>query len=122
MYMAGSLRSWIHYCELRKGNGTQKEHRDIAIAAWNIILEQFPSLSEILVSDAPPKTEVLEVKPTQLDEQQMIAIIEKWARDNIPPIPPDWKERLKNPPPPAAWDAQGGKPMIPGFSPVCSNE
>jgi thymidylate synthase (FAD) len=48
MYMAGSLRSWIHYCELRRSNGTQKEHREIAIDAWNIILEQFPSLSEVL--------------------------------------------------------------------------
>ena len=48
MYMNGTLRSWIHYCELRCGNGTQKEHQEIAIAAWNLILEKFPSLSEVL--------------------------------------------------------------------------
>lgn len=48
MYMSGSLRSWIHYCELRMGNGTQKEHREIATQCWNIIAEQFPSLKNVL--------------------------------------------------------------------------
>lgn len=48
MYMSGSLRSWIHYCELRMGNGTQKEHRLIATECWNIITEQFPSLKNVL--------------------------------------------------------------------------
>lgn len=48
MYMSGSLRSWVHYCELRMGNGTQKEHRDIATQCWNIITEQFPSLKNVL--------------------------------------------------------------------------
>jgi thymidylate synthase (FAD) len=48
MYMSGSLRSWIHYCELRTGNGTQKEHREIATQCWNIITEQFPSLKNVL--------------------------------------------------------------------------
>ena len=48
MYMSGSIRSWIHYCELRMGNGTQKEHREIATQCWNIITEQFPSLKNVL--------------------------------------------------------------------------
>lgn len=48
MYMSGSLRSWIHYCELRTGNGTQKEHREIATQCWNVIVDQFPSLKNIL--------------------------------------------------------------------------
>ena len=48
MYMAGSLRSWVHYCELRMGNGTQKEHREIATRCWDIITEQFPSLKNVL--------------------------------------------------------------------------
>jgi thymidylate synthase (FAD) len=48
MYMAGSLRSWIHYCQLRAGPETQKEHREIAIDAWNQITEQFPSLKDAL--------------------------------------------------------------------------
>lgn len=48
MYMSGSLRSWIHYCELRMANGTQKEHRIIAEQCWNVIVEQFPSLNTVL--------------------------------------------------------------------------
>jgi thymidylate synthase (FAD) len=48
MYMSGSLRSWIHYCELRMGNGTQKEHREIATECWNIITREFPSLKNVL--------------------------------------------------------------------------
>ena len=48
MYMSGSLRSWIHYCELRMGNGTQKEHREIATQCWNIITSEFPSLKNVL--------------------------------------------------------------------------
>lgn len=44
MYMAGTLRSWIHYCELRRGNGTQKEHRDIAEKCWKILQNEFPFL------------------------------------------------------------------------------
>ena len=37
IYMAGTLRSWIHYCQLRMGHGTQKEHMDIAKKCWSII-------------------------------------------------------------------------------------
>lgn len=120
MYMAGSLRSWIHYCELRMGNGTQKEHRDIAVAAWNIILTHFPSLSEIL-TQSEPEVKVAPGAPL-FGKEEMLAVIEQWAKDNIPPIPPDWKARLDNPVPPPAWDAQGGKPMIPGFVPGNPNE
>lgn len=47
MYMSGSLRSWVHYCALRCANGTQKEHREIALAAWEIICKEFPSIAEI---------------------------------------------------------------------------
>jgi thymidylate synthase (FAD) len=47
MYMNGSLRSWIHYCNLRMGNGTQKEHREIAVAAWEEIKIYFPSLEGV---------------------------------------------------------------------------
>jgi len=42
IYMNGTLRSWIHYIELRSSNGTQKEHRDIAIACTNLIETIFP--------------------------------------------------------------------------------
>jgi thymidylate synthase (FAD) len=46
MYMAGSLRSWVHYCDLRRANGTQKEHQEIAENCWDIVLEQFPMLGD----------------------------------------------------------------------------
>jgi thymidylate synthase (FAD) len=52
MYMSGSLRSWIHYCELRMANGTQKEHRIIAEQCWNVIVEQFPSLKNVLENNS----------------------------------------------------------------------
>ena len=42
LYMNGTLRSWIHYVELRTANGTQKEHQDIAFACQQLIETQFP--------------------------------------------------------------------------------
>jgi thymidylate synthase (FAD) len=48
MYMAGSLRSWIHYCQVRCDASTQKEHREIALDAWYQITQQFPSLKDAL--------------------------------------------------------------------------
>ena len=44
MYMNGTLRSWIHYCQLRMENGTQKEHADVATACWKIIADSFPNV------------------------------------------------------------------------------
>ena len=46
MYMNGTLRSWIHYCELRMENGTQKEHRLVAESAWNELSVYFKFLTE----------------------------------------------------------------------------
>ena len=48
IYMTGSVRSWIHYIDLRSANGTQKEHMDIAEGARKIFIEQFPTVSEAL--------------------------------------------------------------------------
>jgi thymidylate synthase (FAD) len=48
MYMNGTLRSWIHYCQLRMGPETQKEHREVARDAWYQITEVFPSLKDCL--------------------------------------------------------------------------
>ena len=42
LYINGTLRSWIHYCELRSDNGTQKEHREIAIECAKVIAKVFP--------------------------------------------------------------------------------
>lgn len=46
MYMKGSLRSWIHYIDLRTGNGTQREHADIANAVKDLFVKKFPIISE----------------------------------------------------------------------------
>lgn len=46
LYMHGTLRSWIHYIELRTDSSTQKEHRDIAEACKKIFIEQFPAISK----------------------------------------------------------------------------
>ena len=48
LYMAGSLRSWVHYCELRRGNGTQKEHMIVADQCWEIIRQHFPDVVEAM--------------------------------------------------------------------------
>ena len=48
MYMTGSVRSWIHYIDLRSGHGTQKEHMDIANECKRIFIEQFPICAEAM--------------------------------------------------------------------------
>lgn len=48
LYMNGTLRSWIHYISLRSGNGTQKEHMEIAKACAHVIAEVFPMASEFI--------------------------------------------------------------------------
>jgi len=45
IYMSGSVRSWLHYIDLRTANGTQKEHMDLANACKDIFMEQFPTVS-----------------------------------------------------------------------------
>ena len=42
LYMNGTIRSWIHFIELRSGNGTQKEHQEIALACAEAITKIFP--------------------------------------------------------------------------------
>jgi thymidylate synthase (FAD) len=48
LYMGGTLRSWLHYVDLRSDNGTQKEHREVAINATKELVRVFPSLENIL--------------------------------------------------------------------------
>ena len=47
LYMNGTIRSWVHYIELRGANGTQKEHMEIAHACAKIIAEIFPLIEDI---------------------------------------------------------------------------
>ena len=48
LYMNGTLRSWIHFIELRSANGTQKEHQEVAIACAQVISEIFPMAAELV--------------------------------------------------------------------------
>ena len=48
LYMNGTLRSWVHFIELRSANGTQKEHQLIAIECAKVIAEVFPMASEFI--------------------------------------------------------------------------
>ena len=48
MYMKGSLRSWIHYLELRTDPHTQKEHREIAAAIKKVFIKEYPTIAEAL--------------------------------------------------------------------------
>ena len=48
LYMNGTLRSWVHFIELRSANGTQKEHQQIAIECARVIAEIFPMASEFI--------------------------------------------------------------------------
>jgi thymidylate synthase (FAD) len=48
LYMNGTLRSWVHYIELRSANGTQKEHMEVAKACADVIAKVFPMASEFV--------------------------------------------------------------------------
>ena len=48
LYMTGSVRSWIHYINLRSANGTQKEHMDLVENVRKVFIEQFPVVSQAL--------------------------------------------------------------------------
>ena len=53
LYMCGSLRSWLHYIELRSAHGTQLEHQEIALACRDIFAKQFPVIAEAAFSEMP---------------------------------------------------------------------
>lgn len=48
LYMNGTLRSWLHYLDLRSANGTQQEHMEIALSIREIFTEQFPVIAEAM--------------------------------------------------------------------------
>jgi thymidylate synthase (FAD) len=51
LYMSGTLRSWIHYIQLRSGNGTQREHMDIAKECAKVIAEVFPLSTQFIATE-----------------------------------------------------------------------
>lgn len=46
LYMNGTLRSWVHFCMLRMGNGTQREHMEVAKQCWEVVRQHFPTVVE----------------------------------------------------------------------------
>ena len=48
LYMNGTLRSWIHFIELRSANGTQREHQEVAVACAQVITQIFPMANELV--------------------------------------------------------------------------
>jgi thymidylate synthase (FAD) len=50
LYMNGTLRSWVHYIQLRTGNGTQKEHRMVALACVEALAPIFPMIREFVAT------------------------------------------------------------------------
>ena len=58
LYMSGTIRSWLHYIDLRSWHGTQWEHTQIALNALEILKEQLPTIADAMWSnDSPGKTE-----------------------------------------------------------------
>jgi thymidylate synthase (FAD) len=51
LYMNGTLRSWIHFIELRSANGTQKEHQEVALACAEVIAKIFPMTADLVAKD-----------------------------------------------------------------------
>jgi len=51
MYMNGTIRSWLHYCDLRTSNGTQKEHAQIAGQVQDLLYQHLPNVCEAMWSD-----------------------------------------------------------------------
>ena len=50
LYMNGTLRSWVHFIELRSANGTQKEHQEVAVACAKVIAEIFPMTTDLVAN------------------------------------------------------------------------
>ena len=48
LYMSGTIRSWLHYVDLRGGNGTQKEHMSIAASVGDILVDELPNVSRAM--------------------------------------------------------------------------
>jgi thymidylate synthase ThyX len=67
LYMAGTIRSWIHYLQVRGGVDTQLEHRQIALAIGEIVKEQLPTIYEAML--CPLKSNSPSVK---LDESPLL--------------------------------------------------
>jgi thymidylate synthase (FAD) len=48
LYMNGTIRSWLHYCDLRMGVETQKEHREIALSVMELLCQELPAVAKAM--------------------------------------------------------------------------
>jgi thymidylate synthase (FAD) len=62
MYMKGSIRSWLHYIEVRTDPSTQKEHREVAVACAKVIAEIFPMITKAVHHSNPLPEEVFTIE------------------------------------------------------------
>ena len=69
LYMHGSLRSWIHYIDLRSANGTQAEHRNIALDCQRIFTEQFPDIASACWSGTEDSQDPKDAKINELEAE-----------------------------------------------------
>lgn len=76
LYMNGTLRSWVHYCEIRGKWDTQKEHRQIAIDAWAVIAEHFPDLVDAMNS-------INTDQRTAMSKIELVDYMEKYMPDTL---------------------------------------
>ena len=101
--MTGSVRSWIHYIDLRSANGTQKEHMDIALSAKEVFCEQFPAVAESdgvdLINKRTQYFTIWATYPvinTETGEQKEVKMSvhewDQWREDN-----PDWTRDYSDP-------------------------
>ena len=80
LYMHGTLRSWIHYIDLRSANGTQKEHRDIAISARNIFTDEFPDIAKAVWEEPQEKVDTKDTEIAELKAE--IATLKATLKEN----------------------------------------
>lgn len=73
-YVNGTVRQWIHYCQLRMDPGTQKEHRDIALAVWDVVAVHFPATCRAVSIVAAERIN------RENREAMLIAAVEKAAK------------------------------------------
>jgi len=84
LYMNGSLRSWIHYVALREANGTQKEHRDIAILAKEQMFKKYPFVEKawpVIVEQLHAAGVIKELRAQLLEAEAEIGYLENQLYD-----------------------------------------
>jgi thymidylate synthase (FAD) len=81
IYMHGTLRSWMHYIQLREANGTQKEHQDIALACKSIFEQQFPAIAQALEEikgEPEPQPRTLPAPPPMPQQKTRLKRLKSW--------------------------------------------